>query len=138
GINTKGTNGSGASDTLLTLGAIVLNDLSILNVDGTGANSNGGSLTLQAGDTVAFSSTPLTPLVMSANGIGNGNGGSIVYKSADIAPVYIGTPIKTVKGTADFINLSARGGATSGSGGLIDVEVGGTLFVDPTKADASP
>ena len=130
--------GAGASNTLIAQFAIILNDTSILNVDATGANSDGGSLHLESGDTIVYSSSSLSPLVMSAHATGNGAGGSITYKSVDTTPVYTGTPVKTAKGSADFINLSARGGAIGGKGGTINVEVGGTLFVDPTKADASP
>lgn len=137
GINTKGTSGSGASNTLISQNTIFLNDNSMLNVNGTGANSDGGFLKLQASD-IVFSSTVSSPLIMSANGTGTGAGGSIIYITTDTTPVFIGTPAKSAKGAADFLNLSARGGITGGNGGLLDVEVSGTLFVDSTKADASP
>ncbi len=140
GINAAGTNGSGAKLEVRSLFFdVTLNDTSFLSqADATGNNGNGGEIDLKGTLGINFANSVSSPLVLSANGIGTGNGGTVNFAvaSSDI-PLFVGTPSKSPKSAANYITTSAKSGLLGGDGGSISVENGTSLTVDMKAADAS-
>ncbi len=138
GINAAGTNGSGA--TIEVQGSTLeLNDTSfITQADATGNNGNGGGLKLRGTFGIDVANSLSSPLVLSANGIGTGNGGEVSFGIAsNDVPLFVGTPSKAPKTAANYITASAKSGLLGGDGGSISVENGTTITVDMKAADAS-
>ncbi len=139
GINAAGANGSGSKFHLSSLDSIILNDTSFLSqANATGNNGNGGLIDIKAVLDVTYANSSTSPLVLSANGIGTGNGGKIDFGAAvNNVPLYIGSPPKAPKGLANYIKVSAKSGALGGDGGSISVRNGTSITVDMKAFDAS-
>lgn len=139
-IDATPTNGSGAEFQFQAdfNANIVLNDATFLSAaNATGADGDGGKISLDANRIIANTSVS-SPLVLSANGIGTGDGGSILYRNFDTTAVYVGTPPSSVKGAANFLSTSAISGAAGGDGGSIAVSTGGNLIVQASALQAGP
>lgn len=143
GINATGANGDGAEISLTAgadgTGTLILTDFSYLaQANATGSGSDGGKIVLDS-QLMTFNSSSGTPLILSANGNGVGNGGSITFRNSDPTATFISQPAKAPKPPVNFLSISAKGGgAGSSDGGTIIVEVGGNLTVDPAKAVIGP
>lgn len=144
-INLAGTNGSGAEISLNagvnSTGLLTLNDTAFLSqANATGANGDGGALVLSGASGIGFASSLTSPLVLSADGIGTGNGGLVSYRSGSSASTYVINPasISKTKGVINFLSLSAKSGVSGGDGGHIDIAAGGALTVDPAFMTAGP
>jgi hypothetical protein len=144
GINAAGANGYGATISLTAgnndqVGSLSFNDQSFLSqANATGVNADGGALLLQA-EFVNLSTTPGSPLVLSATGNGTGNGGQVVYFTLnDPANTYLGVPAKTPKGLTNYLDIDVRSGTAGGNGGATQVNVTGNLTVDPIALKTGP
>lgn len=141
GIDAAGSNGSGAQFQLSSFDSLTLNDISFLSqADATGNNGNGGGIKLSgtAGG-IIYPNSLASPLALSANGIGTGNGGEILFQARlESTPLFVGAPVKTPKTAANFITTSAKSGLLGGHGGSITVRNGATITVDTDAFDASP
>lgn len=144
-INLSGANGSGARISLNAgvnaAGTLILNDTTFLNqADATGANGDGGAIVLSGSTNIQFASSAISPLTLSADGIGTGNGGLVSYRSGSTVSTYVVNPAAVIKskGATSFLNISAKSGASGGHGGQIDVVTGGALTVDPAFMTAGP
>jgi len=122
----------GGSVRIATNGILTLNSQDFLDVDGQSGNGDGGNINLNAGSVV----TANGELEISANGLGTGSGGSIGYFTTDITPTFIGEPAKAPKPPFNLLFLSATAGAAGGSGGRIEIEVGGNLTANPANMNA--
>ncbi len=146
GINVQGGNGDGAVLSLNAgqdgVGSIILDATDFLGqANATGANGNGGVINLTAPTSIVFDSSLAAPLVLSANGVGNGDGGFVSYRTNNIAQTFIVDPLSVIKAPkppVTFLQISAKSGAAGGHGGGIDVSVGGILTVDPLFMTAGP
>jgi len=96
---------------------------------------NGGSIYIESGF-VQLNSTATAPFTLTADATGTGDGGSVTFFTLDLVDTAIGNVPKT-KATR-FLDISARGGATSGDGGNVGVVIGGNLSVDTTALTAGP
>lgn len=143
GISIAGTNGSGSGIVLSAgndgAGSLFLNDTSYLSTaNATGNNGDGGVIDL-AGERIVYANNSATsPLVLSANGIGTGDGGFVSYSTGDVTALNIGAPAKPPKGPALYIETSATSGLSGGNGGVIQVATGGALSVNTSLATAGP
>lgn len=140
GIDATPSNGSGAEFQLQAdfAGNIILNDASfLLAANATGANGDGGRISLDANRIISNSSAS-NPLLLRASGIGSGDGGEIFYRNFDTTATYVGTPTSSVKGAAIFLSTSATSGAAGGDGGRIDIVTGGNLTVQASELQAGP
>lgn len=121
-------------------GTLTLNDTSFLaaaNATGVpGDNFDGGSIELAAFG-IDYVSSATSPLLLSANGFGTGNAGSVSYAVSESTPTYFGAPRKKVKGDANFLRISATSGSIGGDAGAIRVSTGGNITIsDTTFIDA--
>ncbi|MBX9951717.1 MAG: hypothetical protein K2Y39_21280 [Candidatus Obscuribacterales bacterium] len=144
-INLSGANGSGARISLNagvnSIGTLFLNDTLFLSqANATGANGDGGAITLTGSTAIQYVSSLINPLTLSANGIGTGDGGLISYRSGSTVSTFIVNPsaIISAKPPVNFLNISAESGGAGGNGGQIDISVGGALTVDPGFMTAGP
>lgn len=140
GLNVAHTRGDGAR-LLLTAaadgtGTLTLNETSFLaeaNAKGIpGDNFFGGEIRLKT-QLIDFTSSPTSPLQLSANGLGLGGGGTIEYVTEDATPTFFGIIKKTPKPPADFLRISATSGILGGDGGSITVRTGGNITVNDTS-----
>lgn len=140
GLNVAHTRGDGAR-LLLTAaadgtGTLTLNETSFLaeaNAKGIpGDNFFGGEISLKT-QLIDFTSSPTSPLQLSANGLGLGGGGTIEYVTEDATPTFFGIIKKTPKPPADFLRISATSGILGGDGGSITVRTGGNITVNDTS-----
>src|SRR5262249_22163974 len=115
------TNGNGIS--VQTDGTM---QLSLINntINADSATGDGGTIVLRAAAIINTNGSLATPLILTANGSNNGNGGNITYIDSESVPTFIGQPAKAPKGAANFLTLSAHAGATDGNGGVAFVQVG--------------
>lgn len=113
-------------------GDINLSNLSAINVL-PDTDGDGGILLLNSA-TLTLNKSATTPIQLTANGSGAGDGGTILITTTDPAAVYIGNVPKAKSGS---MSLSAKGG-TTGNGGSIDVTVGGNLTVEASGVQAGP
>jgi hypothetical protein len=138
GLQVAGQNGRGANLSFTAGGTLALNDTSAFaDVDATGSNGNGGILILDGGD-VIFQSSLSTPLVLSANGIGTGNGGSIRFSNGSAAATIIGSPAVGVWPDSNFLQISAVSGLSGGHGGNANITTGGALVVATSGLNVAP
>jgi hypothetical protein len=151
-ISATTTNGNGGSIQLATdgdMGGLVTppgphgpGTLSLpsggLSVDGAGANGFGGTIYLNAGKLLVSDSAG--PLRISANGSGDGSGGTIGitiwsgFLNPSTADIVVGHG-------AHQLEVSATGGSvgsTSGDGGTVFVQAGRNLTIDTSAVSASP
>lgn len=140
GLNVAHTRGDGAR-LLLTAaadgtGTLTLNETSFLaeaNAKGIpGDNFFGGEIRLKT-QLIDFTSSPTSPLQLSANGLGLGGGGTIEYVTEDATPTFFGIIKKTPKPPADFLRISATSGILGGDAGSITVRTGGNITVNDTS-----
>ena len=140
GLNVAHTRGDGAR-LLLTAaadgtGTLTLNDTSFLaeaNAKGIpGDNFFGGEIKINT-QLIDFTSSPTSPLQLSANGLGLGGGGTIEYVTEDATPTFFGIIKKTPKPPADFLRISATSGILGGDAGSITVRTGGNITVNDTS-----
>lgn len=99
---------------------------------------NGGTLRLES-QNIIFNSSATTPFVLRADGIANGNGGSItVLEYGDVTPTYVGNVPKALAGS-QFLEIYARSGSgTGGNGGYISLQTSGEVSIDTSKFSAAP
>jgi len=119
--------GNGGTLQLSTDGDVVY-DSQYFDASPKGANGGGGSYTINAAHVLHAG---LGPLVMTANGVGTGNGGSI---SIELTPTVV-VPITVDATTYSF---SATSGPTGGNGGRVDFSVSGDLTVNPAQIKVNP
>ncbi len=140
GLNIAHTRGDGAR-LLLTAaadgtGTLTLNDPSFLaeaNAKGIpGDNFFGGEIKINT-QLIDFTSSPTSPLQLSANGLGLGGGGTVEYVTEDATPTFFGIIKKTPKPPADFLRISATSGILGGDAGSITVRTGGNITVNDTS-----
>ncbi|MBX3137903.1 S-layer family protein [Candidatus Obscuribacterales bacterium] len=112
-------------------------DIATNAINANSSTTNGGTVSLSANSITNNQSTPLTPLVITANGANNGNGGSISYTDQSTKPTYVGVPSKTPKGEVAYLQLSAHAGPNNGNGGSVTVDVNGDLTVDVSAIDVA-
>jgi hypothetical protein len=144
GINAAHTAGDGArfflragTDGTGTLELTSTAFLSAANASGVpGDNYFGGTIDLGA-KRISYTSSASSPLVLSANGLGLGGGGTISYRNDDGTPTFFGAPKKNPKPPADFLSISATSGSLGGDAGKITVKTGGNITIsDTTLIDA--
>ncbi len=120
------TSGNGGSITLSSTGNISVLDMAQLAADPLGASGNGASITL-SGDTLFASNSVV------ANGVGNGDGGSITVSAGSgtltIAPGVFANGINGV--------LQANAGANGGKGGSISIDVLNLTLADASSVEVS-
>lgn len=95
--------------------------------------SLGGLIRLQS-NTLTLSNSAASPVVLNADGVGSGTGGTVIIDTKDQAAFFVGNVPKAK--TGHFFSISANGGAT-GDGGTINLSVGGNLSVDTSALQAS-
>lgn len=117
-----------SSDNFSPTSAVTVTIPGSLSADATGSNGSGGTIVLQAAG-ITFPTA--TNLVLSANGVGNGNGGTVVFApSTSSAAQTIGT-------NPGQIDISALTGATSGNGGSIYVAAGALTVLNGSLLNVS-
>lgn len=125
-----GTDGSGT----LALGA---NTGFFTQANGTGSNGDGGALILTGSDiTYVAGGSAATALNLNAQGVGNGNGGTIIFSSNGTTPLFVGAPSKAPKAPFSFISANASAGqsvAGTGDGGTVEISTGGNLTISDTS-----
>jgi hypothetical protein len=131
GIKTFGNN-----LTAQTAGTLAL-DLSNNTIDADSPTGTGGTIALIASNIANLNNSLATPLILSANGALNGDGGQIAYRSGSTVTTFVGQPTKAPNSATNFLVLSAHAGATDGNGGSITVDVAGNLIVDPAAIDVA-
>ncbi len=143
GIVLLGSNGNGSNIQLEASpfsapGNLIITDTNFLAAaDAHGAQGDGGSIYL-GGRTITSPNSFSSPLQLSANGVGTGNGGSITYNVLnDLTPLYIGAPSKQPK-SGNFLAISAESGINGGDGGDVQVVTGGSLYVDTSAMTIAP
>jgi hypothetical protein len=120
-------------------GVLTLNDLAFFQeANGNGTDSNGGSLSLVGNGIVTpgIGNSVNNPLVLTAAGTGNGNGGSVSYVNSSSTPIFVGAPPKAPKGNSIFIEVEASAGdavGSTGRGGSAIIRSGGNLTVSNTS-----
>lgn len=134
GVNLRGLNGVGATIILRAgtdgNGALNLQDTNFLSqANASGANSDGGEIGLSA-EIVNYLSSANAPLVLSANGLGNGDAGFISYSDRSSKATLIGPNPVQKNGGSNYLEVSALSGASGNGGGTIDISVGGNLVVN--------
>jgi hypothetical protein len=145
GLSALGSSGDGArilltaafdNDGILTIGNSAFLDAANAHVAG-----DGGQIKLSS-QLMSFANDINNPLILSANGLGTGSGGSIEYTNADAATTVFGVPAKAPKAPVNFLQAFARAGLSGGNGGQITVATGGSIIIeDPSNtinASASP
>ncbi len=100
--------------------------------NGTGANGDGGGLIFTGSNiTTTAGSSSGSPLVLTAQGTGNGDGGTIVYRTNSTVPIFVGAPAKAPKAPFFFIEANASAGSGgSGDGGSLEITTGGALTIN--------
>lgn len=116
-----------------TVNLTALNGIS-LRQDESG---NGGALYLDARN-ILFNTSADNPFKISADGQGDGNGGSVrIFQSDNRTHMYVGNGGKTIAGS-QFLEISAKSGdGIGGSGGLIHLTTAGDLTVNSESMNAS-
>lgn len=142
-LNMAASNGSAGALVLAAgvdgSGSLFLNNLSVFNqFNATGNDGSGGYIEL-SGQRIVYASSSATPLNLSANGIGTGNGGYVSYATADLTALFVGAPaVPPKKGPVNIITVSAVSGQNGGNGGVIEITNGGALTVTTSGLDAGP
>lgn len=119
--------GNGGSVSASSGGILFVSEDSFL-INPRGASGDGGQLHL-AGSSISWTDFASAPLILSANGLGDGSGGAVSVTSTDTSPLVIGNQ-------AGQIQISATSGTngSAGNGGTVIVRAGGNLFIDPSSA----
>jgi len=100
-----------------------------LSVNAAGGDFNGGDIALSSSFLFVTGSSPLT---LSANGSGSGDGGHIAVTTTS---KYEDLRVQNLPGG---LILSATSGPSGGDGGSLSVSSGAQLIVDPTRFTAGP
>lgn len=133
---TSGAAGGNGGSILVSTGANLIVNPAYVNANPIGSAGNGGTYTLVAGTALPGNLTISGSLL--ANGVGTGNGGTILLSSNSATPFSInaGTTSNGIKGT-----VSAASGTQSGYGGNITIEnqgLGGINIIDPAGSISVP
>lgn len=98
----------------------------------TDSFGQGGQIDLNARNDILFNSDAANPFILSANGVGNGSGGTIVFgQGRDVTPMYVGTVPKAKQGS-QFLKFSANSGTGFGANaGSIAFGSLGPVYVNP-------
>ena len=119
--------GNGAHVTMIAAGTLTVHNGSY-SYNGSGANGAGGLIDFEGGDISAGS-----PLGLSANGTGTGNGGTVKF-------LITNNPTNLTIDSGSLV-VSATGGSANssgGDGGKVTVSTGGSLTVNPAALTAGP
>lgn len=130
----------------LTAHQIVLdsvNSLDLTALDGISlqqdTSGNGGTLEIRSRD-ILLSSDAANPFTVTADGHGDGNGGSVtISEYSDRTHTYVGNVGNNAIAGSQFLEISAQSGdGVGGHGGLIRLSTGGDLTVDTRSLKAGP
>jgi hypothetical protein len=139
-INTSGNSSSVAVGNLtgntvdVSAGNLDLSRSSFITALAHPDTSLGGLIRLQS-NTLTLNNSAASAVALNADAIGSGTGGTIIIDTNEQGAFFVGNVPKAK--TGHFFTMSARGGATGGDGGTINISVGGNLSVDTSKLDAS-
>lgn len=125
-----GTDGSGT----LALGA---NTGFFTQANGTGTDGDGGALILTGSNiTYAAGGTAATALNLTAHGVGNGDGGTVIFRTVATSQVLIGAPARAARAPFTFVTADASAGqalGSTGDGGTVEITTGGNLTISDTS-----
>lgn len=142
GVDVGGDSGNGGFLTFIAgksgNGILTLTDKTFLSqAQPQGASGSGGRLSFSA-PSIVTGSTSTSPLVLDVAGTGTGSSGQVSFVTTDLTPTFIGSPAKSVKGTANFLEIFAQSGDVGGNGNFVTVSVGGALTVNTDKLLVGP
>ncbi len=102
-INVGGTDGAGAE---IALAAGIIDGVGVLNLastsffsqaNGTGADGDGGMLSLIGSNITYAATSAVSPLALTATGSGTGDGGTIIFRTGDTTATFIGSPARALE-----------------------------------------